>query len=126
MRSLIKIRETSPLPDPGKISALDVANARREAADIFRAYDQAVPGYLIRSEVNRKLSLEVPGISGIAGLTLTPASHGPVYLPILQALQGSMRSHAWPGSIRECNQGSICPSRSPHECTGSCLDPLSS
>jgi len=77
MRSLIKIREAAPLPDPGKISALDVANARREAADIFRAYDQAVPGYLIRSEVNRKLSLEVPGISGIAGLTLTPASNGP-------------------------------------------------
>jgi len=77
MRSLIKIREASPLPDPGPISALDVANARRIAADIFRAYDQAVPGYLIRSEVNKKLSLEIPGVSGIAGLTLTPASHGP-------------------------------------------------
>jgi hypothetical protein len=77
MRSLIKTRETSPLPDPGMISALDVASARRIAADIFKPYGLSVPGYIIRSDSNKKLSLEVPGYQGIAGLTLTPATHGP-------------------------------------------------
>ena len=77
MRSLIKTRETSPLPDPGMISALDVASARRIAADIFNGYGLSVPGYLIRSDSNKKLSLDVPGYQGIAGLTLTPATHGP-------------------------------------------------
>ena len=77
MRSLINIRERHPLPDPGSISGLDVANARRIAADSFAAYGIKVPSYLIRSDSNKKLSLEVPGYYGIAGLTLTPAAYGP-------------------------------------------------
>ena len=77
MRSLINIRERDPLPDPGNISGLDVAKARRIAADTFAAYGMNVPGYIIRSDSNRKLSLDVPGYSGIAGLTLTPATYGP-------------------------------------------------
>ena len=77
MRSLINIRERDPLPDPGSISGLDVAKARRLAADSFAAYGIKVPSYLIRSDSNKKLSLEVPGYYGIAGLTLTPAAYGP-------------------------------------------------
>lgn len=78
MASLIKIREGSPIPDPGKISAIDIAMARRIAADAFREYGLSVPGYLIRESATGKLEKPAPGIDAIAGLTLTPATMGPV------------------------------------------------
>lgn len=77
MKSLIKIRESHPIPDPGKISGLDVAMARRIAADAFGAYGLSVPGYLIRESATGKLEKPAPGIDAIAGLTLTPAIMGP-------------------------------------------------
>lgn len=77
MTSLIATLERSPLPDPDRITATDVASARADVSTTFAAYGLGVPSWFIRAEGNRKLDLGGENVGAVAGLTLTPATFGP-------------------------------------------------